>query len=285
MTTLERAETVAELTAAAARAVQDTERSSGAAPIARSVFFLQHGTRLADNDHVYRNCYVLVRVGAAFGACAFEPGQLTPEVCELSGQPLERLLRHDSPVVRAAALDAFLSGGRPHRDDPRAVVHLLPTGSPDERAVSRDRAIAGLLHVPRGSRVGLIGVVNPLVAAIRDRGAEPLLCDLNMTETHWGDPVDADMTGVLARADMVLATGMTVGNGSFDTIRRRCLERDIPLVVYAQSGSAVVRQFLGRGVHALSAEHFPFSQFSADASPVYLYRQGPPDKDAPGASR
>ncbi|OLF09703.1 hypothetical protein BLA60_18105 [Actinophytocola xinjiangensis] len=68
------------------------------------------------------------------------------------------------------------------------------------------------------------------------------------------------------------ATGMTLGNGTFDEIVRRCRERDVPLVVYAQSGSAVAREFLGAGVTALSAEPFPFSQFSADPTVLHRYR-------------
>ncbi|MYS11529.1 hypothetical protein GTW71_35045, partial [Streptomyces sp. SID6041] len=65
---------------------------------------------------------------------------------------------------------------------------------------------------------------------------------------------------------------MTLSNGSFDTILDRCRHRGIPLVVYAQSGSAVARAFLGSGVTALSAEPFPFSQFSADETVLYRYR-------------
>ncbi|WP_282688601.1 MULTISPECIES: hypothetical protein [unclassified Streptomyces] len=49
---------------------------------------------------------------------------------------------------------------------------------------------------------------------------------------------------------------------------------EVPLVVYAQTGSAVARAFLGSGVTALNAEPFPFSQFSADETTMYRYRAG-----------
>ncbi|MFD7093638.1 Rossmann-like domain-containing protein, partial [Streptomyces xanthophaeus] len=117
-----------------------------------------------------------------------------------------------------------------------------------------------------------IGVVNPLVAAIRERGGVPLLCDFNLKTSQWGDPVTTDMHEVLERAQAVVATGMTLSNGSFDTVLERCRTRGVPLVVYAQSGSAVARAFLGAGVTALSAEPFPFSQFSADPTTLYRYR-------------
>ncbi|MFJ3782969.1 Rossmann-like domain-containing protein [Streptomyces sp. NPDC090093] len=244
--------------------------------VATSVFWIHHGTRLAGGDTTYLNQYVLVRLGGSFGGCAFEAGDIDPAICrEASGTPLDTLLREAPRPLRIAALDAYLSEARPHREagaagDAEPVV--LPAGTPEVRARARDAAIAGLLDIAPGAEVGLIGVVNPLVAAIRERGGTPLPCDLNLKATQWGDPVTTDMHEVLDRAEAVVATGMTLGNGSFDTILERCRTRGVPLVVYAQSGSAVARAFLGSGVTALSAEPFPFSQFSAEETVLYRYR-------------
>jgi len=240
---------------------------------ATSVFWLHHGTRLADGDVTYRNQYVLVRCGTSFGACAFEADEVEPGPCaEASGQPLATLLRSGPLPLRVAALDAYLASLQPFRDDPRAERVTLPAGTPERRAHARDAAIAELLHVGSGAKVALIGVVNPLVAAIRDRGAECLPCDFNLRRTQWGDPVSNDMHQVLGAADAVVATGMTIGNGTFDTILSACRDRGLPLLVYAQSGAAIARAFLTAGVSALSAEPFPFSQFSADPTTLYRYR-------------
>jgi len=253
-------------------------------PVATSVFWVHHGTRLAGGGVTYLNQYVLVRVGRAFGACAFEPGEIDPAVCaEASGSPLRDLLAAGPLPLRLAALDAYLGQARPHADDPRAEEVVLPVGTPEERALARDAAVAGLVPEPDGRTIGLIGVVNPLVAAIRDRGGRCLPCDLNLRSTQWGDPVTPDMEEVLSASDAVVATGMTLGNGTFDRILERCRERGVPLVVYAQSGAAVARAFLGDGVSALSAEPFPFSQFSA--GPTALYRYGRGGTDRPGAGR
>lgn len=242
---------------------------------ATSVFWVHHGTRLAGGTTTYRNQYLLVRVGAAFGACGFEAGEVDPGICaDASGAPVADLLRTGPPALRIAALDAYLASVAPHRDSGAAVV-TLPAGLPEVRARARDAAVASLLDVAPGARVALIGVVNPLVAAIRERGAEPLPCDLNLAATQWGDPVTRDMADVLDVADAVVATGMTLGNGTFDAILARCRDRGIPLIVYAQTGSAVARAFLGTGVTAVSAEPFPFSQFSADPTALHLYT----DKD------
>ena len=93
-----------------------------------------------------------------------------------------------------------------------------------------------------------------------------------METTQFGHVVTSDMEPVLADADMVIATGMTMSNGSFDRLLTVARERSIPLLVYAQTGSAIAPCFLGNGVAGISAEPFPFSQFSGDPTPVYLYR-------------
>jgi putative heavy-metal chelation protein len=246
--------------------------------IATSVFWLHHGTRLAGGNTTYRNQYLLVRCGRSFGACAFEAGEVDLAICaDASGSSVEALLRDGPPPLRIAALDAYLAEQRPHRDAPDAEPVVLPAGTPETRAAARDDAIAALLDIAPGAQVALIGVVNPLVAAIRERGGICRPCDYNLRATQWGDTVTDSMAEVIDGADAVVATGMTLGNGTFDDILRRCRERDVPLVVYAQSGSAVARAFLGSGVSALSAEPFPFSQFSAEPTTLYRYRVARPE--------
>ncbi|BBG00540.1 MULTISPECIES: Rossmann-like domain-containing protein [Pseudonocardia] len=243
---------------------------------ATSVFWLGHGTRLAGGPVTYRNHYVLVRCGRAFGAASVRAGELDPVACQdLSGLPLAELMAPGQPYpVRIAALDARLAAARPFATDPAAERVELPAGTPETRALARDAAVAGLLDVPAGARVALIGVVNPLVAAIRERGAQCLPCDLDLRRTQWDDPVSDSADEVIDAADAVVATGMTLANGTFDRIVARCGERGVPLTVYAQTGAAVARAFLGDGIAALSAEPFPFSQFSADATALYRYRTG-----------
>ena len=41
--------------------------------------------------------------------------------------------------------------------------------------------------------------------------------------------------------------------------------------MYAQTGSAIVAQFVGKGVTNLLAEPFPFTQFSSLESVLYRY--------------
>lgn len=240
---------------------------------ATSAFWLHHTTRLSGGPATYRNHYLLLRCGGSFGACAFSAGELHPDICaQASGHTLEELLTRPEPPMQIAALDAYLSEVRPHRDAPGAEPVPLPPGSPDTRARARDTTIAALADITPGTKVALIGVVDPLVAAIRDRGGLCLPCDLDLRTTRWGDPIATDMDQVLGAADSVIATGMTLGNRTFDRLLAHCRDHDTPLVVYGQTGSAAARAFLGAGVTALAAEPFPFSQFSAEETTLYRYR-------------
>ncbi|GAA0609313.1 hypothetical protein HPO96_29000 [Kribbella sandramycini] len=238
-----------------------------------SAFWLHHTTQLPGADVTYRNYYVLLRVGEVFGACAFEAGELEPAYCaDTSGRTIADLLTSDDALpVRIAALDAYLAAVAPHHLAPEAEEVVLPAGAPDVRARARDAAVAGLLDVAEGTKVALIGVVNPLVDAITARGGVCLPCDFNLDRTASGLEVSRDMQAVVDAADAVVATGMTLSNGSFDTLLSSCREQAKPLAIYAQTGSAVARAFLGAGVTALSAEPFPFSQFSARPTSLYRY--------------
>ncbi|QDH19836.1 Rossmann-like domain-containing protein [Saccharibacillus brassicae] len=219
----------------------------------------------------YRNHYLLLRVGEAFGACSHTPGQLSADAAEeCSGRSVAELLRDDRLPVRVAAMDAYLAAVRPHHGACREVAHI-PAGTPLDKALLRDACVADTARIAPGSRVALIGVVNPLIEAIERRGGICLPCDLQLERTQSGQRVEPDMHVVLEQADSVICTGMTLSNGSFDLIVHKVREREIPLTVYAQTGSAIAARFVGEGVRSVVAEPFPFTQFSGGASELFIY--------------
>ncbi|WP_338849219.1 ATP-grasp domain-containing protein [Massilia sp. W12] len=235
--------------------------------------WIAQSTRFPGTSQTYRNYYLLLRVGAAFGACCIERDALDYAIAPtLAGSSVAELLNDARLPVRIAALDSYLNAVLPARDAAQARPMLLPAGAPPVRAVARDQAIATLVAIVPGQRVGLIGVVNPLVDAITQQGGICLPCDFNMERTQSGLAVSRDMQPILESADMIIATGMTLSNGSFDQILQAARRRAIPLIIYAQTGSGIIPRFLGDGVAAVCAEPFPFSQFSADPTAVYLYR-------------
>ncbi|MDF2725539.1 MAG: hypothetical protein K0Q59_5216 [Paenibacillus sp.] len=228
-------------------------------------------TQFPSSATKYHNYYLLLRSEAYFGACSHTADQLDAGAAgQLSGLTLDAALRDERLPVQIAAMDAYLGVVRPHAELCGKAVEVA-AGTPIQKANRRDALIADMAGITPGQTVALIGVVNPLVAAIKERGGACLPCDLHLETTQWGDAVEQDMEKVLERADNVICTAMTLGNGTFDRILERVRERRIPLTVYAQTGSAIVASFLGKGVTKLLAEPFPFTQFSADATRLYSY--------------
>jgi hypothetical protein len=229
-------------------------------------------TQFSSSQTKYHNYYLLVRVDSYFGACSHTSEQLDAKIAaELSGLPLIDALNDTRLPVKVAAMDAYLGVTHPHTNGDSCMVEI-PGGTPVEKAVFRDTLIAEYANIKPHTNVALIGVVNPLVEAIKKHNALCLPCDLQMKETQWGEKIEKDMEKVIDIADNVICTGMTLSNGTFDRILERVLEKNIPLTVYAQTGSAVVARFIGKGVTALIAEPFPFSQFNANSTQLYCYK-------------
>jgi hypothetical protein len=230
-------------------------------------------TQFPSSKTKYHNYYLLIRVESYFGACSHTAEQLDTKIAaELSGLPLLDALNDTRLPVKVAAMDAYLGVTYQHSTRCSRIVEI-PGGTPIEKAVFRDTLIAEYAGIKPFTNVALIGVVNPLVDAIKKYNARCLPCDLQMEETQWGEKIEKDMEKVIDIADNVICTGMTLSNGTFDRILERVLEKNIPLTVYAQTGSAVIARFVGKGVTALIAEPFPFSQFNANSTQLYCYKQ------------
>lgn len=221
----------------------------------------------------YRNEVLSLRLAEAVGSCAVEPGRLPDGAVEdCVGADVAALLAHELPPVRVAALDAYLMHALPHRPEHGAHPCPLPAGTSLAKSRARAEAVVELIDAAPGATVLVVGVVNSLLAALRARGLAYIPCDLKGGRTEWGEPVRTDALAELARCDAVLASGMTLGNGSFEPLRRHARRHGIPLVLFAQTGSAVLPRLIGSGVSAVCAEPYPF--FWLDGGPGALYRYG-----------
>jgi hypothetical protein len=221
----------------------------------------------------YRNSVLSLRVGCAVGSCSVELADLDQDdVDTCIGRSVAELLGHRRLAIRIAALDAYLGLIGPHEGQSAAEAVMVPAGTTLAKSLFRARRVAALLDPRPGMRVALVGLVNSLVQAIRERGAECVACDFNVHQTEWGDPVSPRWQDVVEGADAVLATGMTLSNATFEPLLAHARARQIPLAVYAQTGSAIVPRFLGHGVTAVSSEPFPFFSLHGGPTTIYLYR-------------
>ncbi|MFJ5263416.1 Rossmann-like domain-containing protein [Streptomyces sp. NPDC088387] len=229
----------------------------------------------------YRNEVLSVRLAEAVGSCAVEPGELPDDALgDCVGADVASLLEHPLTPVRVAALDAYLMHVRPHTPAHGAHPVRLPAGSSLEKSRARARAVVDLIDLPAGATVLVVGVVNSLLEALRSRGLGTLPCDLKGGVTEWGDPVVTDALAAADHCDALLVSGMTLGNGTFDALRRHALTHHKQLVMFAQTGSAVLPRFLGHGVTAVCAEPYPF--FWLDGGPGVIHRYTGP---GPGGAR
>lgn len=221
----------------------------------------------------YRNEVLSLRLGKTVGSCAVEPGSLPDRaVEECVGASVTRLLGHALPPVRVAALDAYLMHVAPHTPQNGARPVTLPAGTSLEKSRARAKAVVALLDLPPGATVLVVGVVNSLLEELRLRGLGYVPCDLKGGLTEWGEEVVTDALAGAGRCDALLVSGMTLGNGTFEPLRRHALSHDKQLVMFAQTGSAVLPRFLGRGVSAVCAEPYPF--FWLDGGPGTVHRYG-----------
>ncbi|MFF8271604.1 Rossmann-like domain-containing protein [Streptomyces sp. NPDC016562] len=221
----------------------------------------------------YRNEVLSLRLDAAVGSCAVEPGALSPAALDdCAGSTVADLLDHPLLPVRIAALDAYLMHVRPHTPENGARPYPIPGGGTLQRSRARARAVADLLPDTGLERVLVVGVVNSLLERLRERGTAYAPCDLKGGATEWGEPVLTDTLAELERCDAILASGMTLGNGTFQPLLDHAAATGKPLVMFAQTGSAVLPHFLGAGVSAVSAEPYPF--FWLDGGPGLVHRYG-----------
>ncbi|KOG30616.1 Rossmann-like domain-containing protein [Streptomyces resistomycificus] len=223
----------------------------------------------------YRNEVLSLCLAEAVGSCAVEPGSLPDGALDdCVGADVARLLEHPLAPVRVAALDAYLMHVLPHTPEHGALAVPLPAGSSLVKSRARAKTVVGLLDLPAGATVLVVGVVNSLLEALRARGLRYVPCDLKGGTTEWGEPVLTDALGAAGRCDAFLVSGMTLGNGTFEPLRGHALAHGRQLVMFAQTGSAVLPRFLGHGVSAVCAEPYPFFWLDGGPGAVHCYPGG-----------
>jgi uncharacterized protein (DUF4213/DUF364 family) len=148
----------------------------------------------------------------------------------------------------------------------------LTAGTSLEKSRARAKAVVELLDLPPGATVLVVGVVNSLLEQLRSLGLGYVPCDLKGGLTEWGEEVVTDALAEAGRCDALLVSGMTLGNGTFEPLRQHALAHGKQLVMFAQTGSAVLPRFLGHGVSAVCAEPYPF--FWLDGGPGTVHRYG-----------
>ncbi|AGP59769.1 Rossmann-like domain-containing protein [Streptomyces rapamycinicus] len=241
-----------------------------------AAFTTRQAVRHAGRGGGYRNEVLSLRLAEAVGSCAVEPGALPDgAIDDCVGADVAGLLRHDLTPVRVAALDAYLTHAMPHTSHHGARPVALAAGDSLQKSRARAASVAGLLDLAPGRTVLVVGVVNSLLEALRSRGLRYVPCDLKGGATEWDEPIATDALARLADCDAVLASGMTLGNGTFEPLREHALRHGRQLVMFAQTGSAILPRLIGAGVTAVCAEPYPFFWLDGGPGTIHCYGGAP----------
>lgn len=196
------------------------------------------------------------------GICYVDPAEPVSE-SQFLGTCAYNALFKANTQERVAILDALLQD----RPATHAQCHSLH-GTPKRKAHWRAALVADAVSrslATTKKRVHMIGVVGLIADELIARGFSVTGTDMDPHLTANGSsfPIEvysAEHNSILIRdCDLVLATGMTLGNGTFQDILAECTAQGKQIALYAETGSAIAETLAARGVIDMSiAEPFPF---------------------------
>lgn len=234
----------------------------------------RQGARHAHRTRGYRNHVISLRVDQAVGSAAVEPDEVADDtVYDCVGSSVGELLTHPLAAIRVAALDAYLMTITPHERSGATAV-TIPAGDSYTKSMVRAAGVVELVEVAPRARVLVVGVVNSLLHQLRARNLRYVPCDRKGGRTEWDEPVITDPAAAVDGCDALLVSGMTLANGTFAELLEAARRAGVPLVLFAQTGSAIAPWFVGAGVAAVCAEPYPFFWLSGGPTVVYHYRGG-----------
>lgn len=128
-----------------------------------------------------------------------------------------------------------------------------------------------------GKNVVNVGVVGDILISFSQKGARVVGTDFDPTiiETDaFADISVFDGTrtiDMIRKADLAVVTGMTITTQTIDEIIQVCNERNIPIIVFAETGANLASYYIRHGVNVYLSERFPFYIFSGESF-IDVYR-------------
>lgn len=206
---------------------------------------------------------------------------------------LSSLLGADCRYVSAGPLPlqiACLDAGYAALHRPPYVTRVV-SGDLAPKAAARARIVAAevfALLPCQETYVHCVGAVGSIIEVLRIGGAHVTVTDL--------DPqvVGTTLAGVyiedgrelnderIDSANLVLVTGMTLANGTFEGLMNRLRQSGKPVVVFAQSAANIFPHLLDCGISTVISEPYPFYLLPGDST-IDIYRTQ--SRDLSGSSQ
>lgn len=233
---------------------------------------------------VNHSWHIKVTTATGQGLCYYDavddPAVIWHELVGANALDVETPFR----AVNVALLDAVFS-----RFERRPWKSYTLCGEAEQEAEARVRAIcenALLLFEGRRPRNGShftvldVGVVGGILAYLAEqRGVTVSATDFNVRlvgRRIHGTRVEhgSQTLRLVAEADLVIATGMTIANATLDAIIDAAREHSTALVLMAKTGAHFAPEYCDLGVDMVVAEPFAFGTAPMSGTTVDVYRRG-----------
>lgn len=240
----------------------------------RGIWVNQYSLRLTASSSVLTLQYLVIQ-GHRQGCCYFDGSVLGVPGANVLGRDLLDL--RESTVLEVAALDAVLltKPGTP-------LTESVLRGTPMEKAVQRAECVVDtlrdLVNLKQLScpRVVLVGVVGDFLALLREDHLDIIATDFSTAvvgrQVHGVRVLDGSRTlEEVARADIALVTGMTLSNGTFDSILSVAKQAATAVIMYCESGAGFGPALIDAGVERVISEPHPFYLTADGPSHIRIY--------------
>lgn len=217
-----------------------------------------------------------IRMAYIFGqGCAYAERGSTFRGEDLVGMNALDHLHAFDRTSQIAVMDALFAKF-PKKASDRIVLEGEVRVKSEQRPAFYSRNIVAKLGEARNKRVLMIGLVKAIARDLASHGISITVTDLDAqaqtdakVEQGHSDRIQFihpdSVSGEIGTFDLVLATGMTLANGTFQDVSNLCRGNGVPLMLYAETAAHLAPFTIGRGADYVIAEYFPFFVFGGSS--------------------
>jgi hypothetical protein len=120
----------------------------------------------------------------------------------------------------------------------------------------------------KDKKVVNVGVVGDILKSFKDEGANVIgtdFDDLIVGKTMFGTVEirsGSETLNTIKNSDLCIVTGMTIVTKSIDAIITCCLQSDVKIIIFAETGANLGPYYVTKGVDSYVGETFPFYIFN-----------------------
>ena len=228
-------------------------------------------------ERLFNYVFILAQTVLQGAAYRFSGRLDTADLIKLVGRNYLELHLQDRSL-ELAILDSINAA---FRSEPSLGVQL--TGNAIQKAKDRAYIVTneaiqlGSAVSGRPLRVVNVGAVGNIVATLRERGCDVQVTDMDSDligkKVAGVDVVNGELSPELvSNCDVAVITGMTLCNGTIDSLLAAARAGNTKTILFAETGSSFAEFFIDAGIDCVVSEPFPFYIFQG-VSNILVYRR------------